>query len=213
MEPVKQHIVPKVYLKNFSIAGKEGFVYALKIKSKYPKIKISEQNVASICYANDFYTIETKELLEKYSLVDRYTIEKRAFPYENNLKNLIEKIGKEKQLNSLEAQLLVKSILDIKKRNKAMADFYNNELDIRQRLEKYLLKARFELTFFKAELKKKGIDIDVALKNAESIAFNQFQKESYRLDLYREGFLEDRFSKGFEEKLSKLLLEKNFTFL
>lgn len=209
-EPVKQHIVPKAYLKNFSIPGEEGFVYAFKIKAKYPDIKIKKRSVSSICYINDFYTIATKEPLQKRSLTDRYIIEKQAFPYENKIKGLVEKIEKEKRLNSLEANLLVKIVLDIKKRNKVMSDFYNDESNLRKSLENQLLQARFGLSFHKSKFKEEGIDIDTILDNVEKTVLKQFQDEGYRLDLYREGFLDNIEGKGFDENLIKLLSNKKF---
>jgi hypothetical protein len=79
MEPKKQHIVPKSYLKKFSIPGKQDTVYCVKIKQKHPNVSIKSSHVSSICYIKDFYTIETQELLDQYSIKDKYFIENKHF--------------------------------------------------------------------------------------------------------------------------------------
>lgn len=210
MEPRKQHIVPKSYLKKFSISGKPDTVYCVKIKQQYPNVSIKSSHVSSICYIKDFYTIETQELLDQYSIDDKYFIEKQAFLYENELNGYIEKIRLKKQLNSVEAEKFIGIILNIKKRNLAMASIYFKESIINESLDKQFFKLRNSAYRYKDKFKEIGVDIENVINNTELIAKERYKCQSYRQDLYREGFLEELFKGQANRNLIKHLSNQKF---
>lgn len=125
--PINQHIVPEVLLKNFSF-NKEGFLFRANIKSIFPGVHPKKVNVSGICYQPDYFTIETSRLLEKYDLEDKYFIEKEAFDYENNLlQKSINKVIERQPLNIKIARSFLNALLSIKRRNQSFRTGFNSE--------------------------------------------------------------------------------------
>ncbi|WP_293914876.1 MULTISPECIES: DUF4238 domain-containing protein [unclassified Sphingobacterium] len=71
-EPIGQHIVPRVYLKNFSTSIKKKDYFVDVFYKKQKDINIPRVNIKNICKINEFYTFDhspseiDKRWLEKY---------------------------------------------------------------------------------------------------------------------------------------------------
>lgn len=70
-EPIKQHYIPRSYLKNFGVEGKKGnyFVDAYKLEDDFLLEQISTK---SICFKKNLYTIPNAEIDRKYDLEHHY---------------------------------------------------------------------------------------------------------------------------------------------
>lgn len=70
-EPIKQHYIPRSYLKNFGVEGKKGnyFVDAYKLEDEFLLEQISTK---SICFKKNLYTIPNADVDRKYALEHHY---------------------------------------------------------------------------------------------------------------------------------------------
>ena len=96
-EPIRQHYVPRLYLKKFAFADKKGYyVYALR-KSENKIIKVNINNVA---VENNFYTVE--KFQDKYSWEKLY-----ANNIEPSLKELLDDVIEKCESNVLRNDAVV----------------------------------------------------------------------------------------------------------
>lgn len=70
-EPVKQHYIPRSYLKNFGVEGKKGnyFVDAYRLEDD---LLLEQISTKSICFEKNLYTIPNAEIDRKYDLEHHY---------------------------------------------------------------------------------------------------------------------------------------------
>lgn len=205
-----QHIVPKVYLKRFTFDNKTQ-LYKLPIKSPYNNIKTKEASTTSICYEENYFTIGTKKLLEKYDISDPYFIEKEAFKYENDfLEKYLNDLCSSKVISKKKAIELVKIILSIKRRNTVMRDIFLNEEIVNKSLDKNLEIMEKRIEKFKDKFSEIGVDLDETVKKVSRKVKSDFTKKDFLTDLFRENFLEE--TKGISriDSLINLLVSKVF---
>lgn len=210
--PIKQHIVPQVYLKRFIASDDNGFFYKLRVKPlEWERHLIKKVSPSQVCYIEDFYTIETEDTLRTHGISDRYFIEKNSFPYENSFLNeIMNKIATKKQIRWSDAEKFVEMLLSIKSRN---VNFQKGFLDKNRMLKigsKYVKILRQVETKHKVNLKKKGIP-PVADK-VEHLLLENLNNEQYVNDIYRKRFLEEvgENNEKYEQKLAKQLSQWSF---
>ncbi len=70
-EPIKQHYIPRSYLKNFGIEGKKGnyFVDAYKLEDD---VLLEQISTKDICFKKNLYTIPNADIDRKYDLEHHY---------------------------------------------------------------------------------------------------------------------------------------------
>ncbi|MBK9016796.1 MAG: DUF4238 domain-containing protein [Saprospiraceae bacterium] len=156
--PVRQHYVPKVYLKHFAL-DKSGNIYRLDIKSAHLNQSPKLSNVAKICIEDDSFKIETQELLDRYKLDDPYFIEKKVFDYENSLPRSIEKLTKKGIINLRDARKFITAILSIKRRNKAFRNVFHDPQIFNEIAKNNINSLKVNAELSQDEFTKKGIDI------------------------------------------------------
>lgn len=66
-EPIKQHYIPRSYLRNFAESGKKNNWYVDIYLKKEKKIQ-SNVNTKTICYQENLYTLENNDVKNKYKL-------------------------------------------------------------------------------------------------------------------------------------------------
>lgn len=69
--PIKQHYIPRSYLKNFGVEGKKGnyFVDAYRLEDD---LLLEQISTKSICFEKNLYTIPNAEIDRKYDLEHHY---------------------------------------------------------------------------------------------------------------------------------------------
>ena len=70
-EPIKQHYIPRSYLKNFGVEGKKGvyFVDAYRLEDD---LLLEQISTKSICFKKNLYTIPNAEIDKKFDLEHHY---------------------------------------------------------------------------------------------------------------------------------------------
>lgn len=212
-EPTQHHYVPKVYLKNFA-CDNNGNIYRLDIKSPFGNVSPKLSHINRVCKEDDFYKIETKELLNRYNLQDPYFIEKKAFDYENSFLNRIfEKLTKKRVVSNRDAKRLMKTIFSIKRRNKSFKEAYHNSEIVKVVTEKNIQDLKLKAELSKDKFLDSGVDIIQIADRVEGWMNELMSKKEYITDMYREGFIMDLSGEGREKDfIERLATLKFFVF-
>lgn len=209
-EPIQHHYVPKVYLKNFS-CDSNGNIYRLDIKLPFGNVTPKLSHINRVCKEDNFYKIETKELLSRYNLQDPYFIEKKAFDYENSFLNRIsEKLSKKRAVSNRDAKRLIKTLLSIKRRNKSFKEAYHNSDLVKGVTEKNIQELKLKAELSKDKFSEHGVDIIQIADRVEGWMNEMMFKKEYITDMYREGFILDLNSEEREKELIEQLSALKF---
>mgnify|MGYP004461022615 CR=1 FL=1 len=128
-EPIKQHYVPRVYLKNFSVNNQ---IYVLNKKRN----KIFSTGINNICAENDFYTLKDEDGFNSYDWEKKYAegiepimgnlfpsiISRGNYPAQN-FTRIINEIEKQKL-----AIIMSQQLLRCKQARIIMYDWYKNSI-------------------------------------------------------------------------------------
>ncbi|MDB5128344.1 DUF4238 domain-containing protein [Mucilaginibacter sp.] len=121
-----QHFLPACYLDGFT--NKTGKLYALDLTwfiKRGSKPVIKSFSPGSICHEEHFYTLT--EEMARYNVngvEDKYAVEKGFYTYENIYKSLVAKVAGGKPLKRHDAEILIRTLIDLKFRNKFYRDHF-----------------------------------------------------------------------------------------
>ena len=137
---MKQHYVPKVYLKHFT--NDDEHFFATQPRSKYIG-RPRRFHPSQVCYVKNFYDYE-----EFSDIEDRRFIEINAFPYEEEVVNVLMTLfkGNPAFIRLSHYRGLVELILNLKLRNLSIREFYRNT-DVDEYLEDAGNKLKADLPF------------------------------------------------------------------
>lgn len=115
MKSEDQHIVPRVYLKQFTDSGKKFWRYNVK-SNVFTRPK--QVTPAQVCYRKDFYKITSEKTLREYQISEDYLEKKGLSKFETNFEKICGRIKRhEKFIIRKEAQLLLSGLVQMKLRN------------------------------------------------------------------------------------------------
>lgn len=123
---MKQHYIPRVYLKQFENGRKK--LYSLHNKAHKFSPYVKEQDKAQIGYLPDFYTIKSKNILNRLELSDKDIIEKVFNArVENRFEKILASLLSPLQTLSMQAaeEVLV-MLLSMKERNPMFRRVFEN---------------------------------------------------------------------------------------
>lgn len=179
--PKKQHFVPKVYLKRFAF-NRTGEIYALKIKSKYPNIKVKKVNISQICYSPDLYTIKTTDVFKGEEFVDNYILEKELFDYEETFLNeVLNKLELRQNINSVDSERLIVTLINFKHRNRLVFDILKNKGVLKFFLGRELERIKRKNEKFEKKYGKENVES--LMKLIEIASLKRMENEGYISDI------------------------------
>ena len=123
---VKQHFIPKVYLKQFESSRK--MLYSLPNQAHKHSPNVKEFTRAQIGYHHDFYTINNPQNLSRLGLTDKDAIENKFNKrVEDRFEKLLARLLSPLQILSLnEAQEVLVMLLSFKQRNPVFRQTFQN---------------------------------------------------------------------------------------
>lgn len=140
--PKNHHFVPQVYLNNFSF-DEIGNLYALKIKSPFRSERVNSFNKSAICYEENMYKVKTDKILKDVREDDPLYIEKNVFFYEKKfLKEITEKFENKKDINIIDSEKLIETLLSFKHRSKVNKEQLSNPELLKNLLEQQIEKQK-----------------------------------------------------------------------
>lgn len=142
----RHHYVPKGYLKLFTFIhkkkdGEEQRLYKFeRINIEYPTpIKFDSFSPKQICYYHDLYKIDDEDLLNMLGIDDVNYAELNAFKeYENTIGSIIKglttrRLFERKYITFKEAEIFIRALLNIKKRNPYLLNYPDTKLGIERK--------------------------------------------------------------------------------
>lgn len=205
-EAKRQHIVPKVYLQNFT--KKNGKLFKLKIDSvKRPIPK--ELHPSAVCYKDFFYKFENKSHLDLKEVRDTNILEKRGFLYENKLNKIISKLVNTKSVLTLkEAFELSVALFDIKMRNDRIRNVSLSKDQLNNTFNNLIDEHKKNPESLGPLLQKNSIDFDRFLEIFEEIRSVWISDQSVQKDLHNKYLLDSKINPSQTVKLiiNKMLL-------
>lgn len=162
---MKQHYIPRVYLKQFESGRKK--LYSLHNKAHKFSPYVKEQDKAQIGYLPDFYTIKSKNILNRLELSDKDIIEK---VFNARVENRFEKIlasllSPSQTLSMQDAEEVLVMVLSMKERNPMFRRVFENPQTIIEAFNR-----RFEEVFEHRDI------IERILKQEGRMSFDEFIK-------------------------------------
>src|SRR5258708_79647 len=128
-KPKHQHFVPQGYLKQFTNKTGTFFILDVSLVKIGKNIKPSvPRTPASLGYKDNYFNIKPEDIIlldgSKVPNIDTLFLESTAFLFfENNVARIIQTIISFHILNEDDAQLFMKSLIDLKFRNPHYRDF------------------------------------------------------------------------------------------
>jgi hypothetical protein len=201
-KPVKQHIVPKVYLKNFTDNKNMINVYDIK------KDQFRKQPPKTTTIYKDFYTIEKlDDDLESELNGDKYYIEHFLNKeIEKDFKTIIEKFKKDDKLNKDDKIYIAKFATFQYLRTPMFKKTFEFNLENAFKKMNELIFSNDD--YVKSQLKK--IDSDINYEEVEDIQ-NMILEGNYNVNFPKEHYL--GFMLKFSEKMLNILLNQKWYFL
>lgn len=185
MNKENQHYVPKAFLKNFCINGKEEIFRSRFIEFKRNWMKPISKHINSICYLEDFYDV-SPEFAERNGISQDY-IERNAFWYEKGfMNNLIKKIENE-SIQQEDTEKLPEFYLSMIARNPVFMNGFN-PMQIETLLDENIIKLREESEWIKKMAKvtsDKELDEWLDCIRSKLLA-EQTQKNMYSKSIYNQ---------------------------
>lgn len=185
MSRENQHFVPKAFLKNFCISGKETIYRSRFIRFTNKWESPVSKHISSICYRENFYNV-SPEFAKKNEIPQNY-VERNAFWYEKGfLDELIQKIENE-TIKHADTEKLPDFYLSMIVRNPVFMIGFNQD-QIERLLDENLIKLRAESEWFEKLAKlKSNEELEKSLDNIRfQILKEQSQQNMYSTSVYKQ---------------------------
>ncbi|NID10643.1 DUF4238 domain-containing protein [Fibrivirga algicola] len=196
---VNHHYVPQVYIRRFCVnmQGQEK-VWAFDRNMLVRDTPTTFRSYApkQICHEEHLYKFRNDAVTSMYGINDKNIVEKESFKgYENDMRRIIDSVDQqtvvinERFVPIDDARILIKTLLNMKKRNPYMVnDDKTNQETVRRTNDLLIKDLEENREVWEARLATEGRKLDDAISQMmEIMAKEGFSEDMHRLSLYLEG--------------------------
>ncbi len=174
---MKQHYLPKVYLKQFENGRKK--LYSLHNKAHKFSPHVKEENKSQLGYLHDFYTLKSENILNRLGLSDKDDIEK---VFNARVENRFEKIlacllSPSQKLSLQDAKEVLVMLLSLKERNPMFRQVFENPHAIIEASNR-----RFEEVFEHRELFEEILKLEGRMSFEEFVEYGRKHTHQFAHD-------------------------------